>query len=105
MLDMTRVMPFVRERGARLIGPNCPGLITPGAGQGRHHPGPHLHARAASGSCRAAGTLTYEVVNQLTRAGIGQSTCVGIGGDPIIGTNFIDCLARLRGRSRAPRRS
>ena len=83
VLDMTKVYPFVKEKGVRLIGPNCPGLITPGASK----------VGIIPGRICTPGTLTYEVVYQLTRAGIGQTTCVGIGGDPINGTNFIDCLA------------
>jgi succinyl-CoA synthetase alpha subunit len=91
VMDMSRTMPFVRSRGARLIGPNCPGLITPGASKVGIIPG-NICAPGSVGLVSRSGTLTYEVVNHLTRNGIGQSTCVGIGGDPIIGTDFIDCL-------------
>jgi len=91
VLDMTRVSPYVQDRNARLIGPNCPGLITPGVSKVSIIPG-RICTPGSVGVVSRSGTLTYEVVYQLTRAGIGQTTCVGIGGDPINGTNFIDCL-------------
>jgi len=95
VLDMTRVMPFVRDCGARLIGPNCPGLISPGQSKVGIVPG-QICAEGKVGVVSRSGTLTYEIIHQLTKSGYGQSTCIGIGGDPIIGTNFIDCLQEFQ---------
>jgi succinyl-CoA synthetase alpha subunit len=96
VLDMTQVMPYLRERGVRLIGPNCPGVISPGKAKVGIIPG-QICREGTIGVVSRSGTLTYEVVHQLTREGYGQSTCGGIGGDPIIGTNFIDCLEAFQG--------
>ena len=91
VLDMTMVMPFLAERNIRLIGPNCPGLITPGESKVGIIPG-SICSPGPVGLVSRSGTLTYEVVHHLTGNGLGQSTCVGIGGDPIVGTDFIDVL-------------
>jgi succinyl-CoA synthetase alpha subunit len=91
VIDMTRAMLVVREKGARLIGPNCPGLCTPGQGKIGIIPY-QIFTPGPIGFISRSGTLTYEVIALLTQAGIGQSTCIGIGGDPIIGSTFSDYL-------------
>jgi succinyl-CoA synthetase alpha subunit len=90
-LDMVKAWQFLKGRNTRLIGPNCPGIISPGKCKIGIMPG-HIHLEGHVGVVSRSGTLTYEAVGQLTKLGIGQSTCIGIGGDPIIGTNFLDAL-------------
>jgi len=95
VLDMTRGLPYLHERGARLIGPNCPGLISPGKSKVGIIPG-NICRPGRVGVVSRSGTLTYEIVHQLSTQGLGQSTCVGIGGDPLIGSNFIHCLSAFQ---------
>jgi succinyl-CoA synthetase alpha subunit len=95
-IDMMKAMTFLKEKPTRLIGPNCPGLISAGIGKAGIIPG-HICTPGRVGIVSKSGTLTYEAIHQLTRLGLGQTTCIGIGGDPLIGTSFIDALTLFAG--------
>jgi succinyl-CoA synthetase alpha subunit len=92
VVDMLKVMTFMRGKGTRLVGPNCPGIITAGQAKAGIIPG-HICREGRIGIVSKSGTLTYEAIHQLSRLGMGQTTCIGIGGDPLIGTSFIDALS------------
>jgi succinyl-CoA synthetase alpha subunit len=96
VIDMVKAWKFLQDKKSRLIGPNCPGVISPGKCKIGIMPG-HIHLQGNVGVVSRSGTLTYEAVGQLTKLGIGQSTCIGIGGDPIIGTTFLDSIKLLDG--------